>query len=204
MSFFGDSDYVFTRFRADPQLSLAAEVDGKIVGSNFIANWGTVGIFGPLTVRPDFWDKGIAKALLDKTMEIFASLETTHIGLLTFSHSHKHIHLYQKYDFWPRFLTSVMSRPVTPKRQEKENEGSIRWLKYSDIRIERRPEIIANLKSLTSSIYMGLDLSIEIRSVANQKLGDILLLTDNENGDLKGLAICHCRRERKAGVIHVM
>jgi predicted N-acetyltransferase YhbS len=71
MSFFGDADYVVTRFRADPSLSLAAEVDGNFGASNFIANWGSVGIFGPLTVHPDYWDKGIAKRLLDKTMEIF-------------------------------------------------------------------------------------------------------------------------------------
>jgi predicted N-acetyltransferase YhbS len=100
MSFFGDPDYVITRFRADPSLSLAAEVDAKLVGSNFIANWGIVGIFGPLTVHPDLWEKGIAKRLLDKTMEIFEKMKTKHIGIFTFSHSPKHIHLYQKYDFW--------------------------------------------------------------------------------------------------------
>ena len=71
MSFFGDTDYIGTRFRADPSLSLAVEVDGNFVGSNFIANWGSVGIFGPLTIHPDLWGKGIAKRLLDKTMEIF-------------------------------------------------------------------------------------------------------------------------------------
>ena len=40
MSFFGDADYIRTRFRADPSLSLAAEEDGNFVGSNFISNWG--------------------------------------------------------------------------------------------------------------------------------------------------------------------
>ena len=112
MSFFGDTDYIGTRFWADPSLSLAAEVDGNLVGTNFIANWGSVGIFGPLTIHPDFWDKGIAKTLLDKTMDIFKQLKTKHIGIFTFSHSSKHIHLYQKYDFWPRFLTAVMSKPI--------------------------------------------------------------------------------------------
>jgi len=31
MSFFGDADFIRTRFRADPSLSLAAEVDGNFV-----------------------------------------------------------------------------------------------------------------------------------------------------------------------------
>jgi predicted N-acetyltransferase YhbS len=199
MSFFGDSDYVITRFRADPSLSLAAEVDGKLVGSNFIANWGTVGIFGPLTVHPDLWEKGIAKLLLDKTMEIFEKMKTKHIGIFTFSHSPKHIHLYQKYDFWPRFLTNVMSRLVKSVNETKENEGLIGWSKFSNIQKERRSEVLADCNSLTSSIYDGLDLRIEILSVANQNLGDTILLTNNKSDKLLGLAVCHCGPRTEAG-----
>ena len=199
MSFFGDTDYIGTRFRADPSLSLAVEVDGNFVGSNFIANWGSVGIIGPLTIHPDFWDKGIAKRLLDKTMEIFKQLKTKHIGLFTFSHSPKHIHLYQKYDFWPRFLTSVMSKHVKSEYMERENEEKINWTKYSDIQKERTSEVLDKCSSLTDSIYDGLDLRIEILSVANQKLGDTILLTDNENNRLVGLGVCHCGPKTEAG-----
>ncbi len=161
MSFFGDADYIRTRFRADPSLSLAAEVDGNFVGSNFIANWGSVGVFGPLTVHPDFWDKGIAKRLLDKTMEIFERLKTKHIGIFTFSNSPKHVHLYQKYDFWPRFLTTVMSKPVKSEYAMKDGQEMIRWTKYSDMQKERSSEILDNCYSLTDSIYDGLDLKVK-------------------------------------------
>ena len=136
MSFFGDADFISTRFRADPSLSLAAEVDGNFVGSNFIANWGSVGVFGPLTVHPDFWDKSIAKRLLDKTMEIFKELKTKHIGIFTFSNSPKHVHLYQKYDFWPRFLTAVMSKPVKAEYTMEDGQELISWTKYSDMKRE--------------------------------------------------------------------
>ena len=199
MSFFGDTDYIGTRFRADPSLSLAVEVDGNFVGSNFIANWGSVGIFGPLTIHPDLWDKGIAKRLLDKTMAIFKELKTKHIGLFTFSHSPKHIHLYQKYDFWPRFLTAVMSKPVKPEYTEKESKEKISWTKYSDIQKEQISKVLDNCSSLTDSIYDGLDLKIEILSVANQKLGDTILLTDNKSNKLVGLAVCHCGPKTEAG-----
>lgn len=199
MSFFGDTDYIRTRFRADPFLSLAAEVDGNLVGSNFIANWGSVGIFGPLTIHPDLWDKGIAKHLLEKTMEIFKELKTKHIGLFTFSHSPKHIHLYQKYDFWPRFLTAVMSMPVKSEHAEKERQGKISWTKYSDIQKDQKSNVLNNCSSLTDSIYDGLDLKIEILSVANQKLGDTILLTDNKSNKLVGLAVCHCGPKTEAG-----
>jgi GNAT superfamily N-acetyltransferase len=199
MSFFGDTDYIHTRFRADPSLSLAAEVDGNFVGSNFIANWGTVGIFGPLTVHPDYWDKGIAKRLLDKTMDMFKELKTKHIGLFTFSHSAKHIHLYQKYDFWPRFLTAVMTKTIKPKQRTKEAKDNIGWTRYSDIQKWQTSDVLGNCYSLTDSIYNGLDLKIEIASVENQDLGDTILLIDNENKTLTGLAICHCGPKTEAG-----
>jgi len=199
LSFYGDTDYIGTRFRADPSLSLVAEIDGDFAGSNFIANWGSTGILGPLTVHPDLWDKGIAKHLLDKSMEIFEKLKTKHIGLFTFSHSPKHIHLYQKYDFWPRFLTAVMSKPVNPENTTKESLEMISWTKYSDLQEERRSEGLVNCYSLTDSIYGGLDLKIEILSVTNQKLGDTILLIDNKNDKLVGLAICHCGPRTEAG-----
>jgi len=199
MSFFGDADFIRTRFRADPSLSLAADVDGNFVGSNFIANWGSVGVFGPLTVHPDFWDKGIAKLLLDRTMEMFKELKTKHIGIFTFSNSPKHVHLYQKYDFWPRFLTAVMSKPAKAEYTMEDGQEMISWTKYSDMQKERPSEILDYCYSLTDSIYEGLDLKVEIQSVANQKLGDTILLTDNKRNKLLGLAVCHCGPKTEAG-----
>jgi hypothetical protein len=39
----GDADYVHGRQRARPNLSFAAELDGRVVGSNFATHWGTFG-----------------------------------------------------------------------------------------------------------------------------------------------------------------
>ena len=47
--FGADLEMIRTRWRADPAAALAAEVDGRLAGSNFAANWGSVGFFGPLT-----------------------------------------------------------------------------------------------------------------------------------------------------------
>ena len=57
-SFMGDADLVKTRWRADPSAALGAYDDGALVGSNFAASWGSFGLFGPLTVRPDLWNRG--------------------------------------------------------------------------------------------------------------------------------------------------
>ena len=58
--FFGDADMVTTRWRACPSSVLAAEADGRLVGSNFAARWGSVAFFGPLSVDPAYWDRGVA------------------------------------------------------------------------------------------------------------------------------------------------
>jgi N-acetylglutamate synthase-like GNAT family acetyltransferase len=114
-AFWADREYVFTRWRAHPAAALIAEENGKLAGSNFAANWGSFGFFGPLTIRPDLWDRHIAQKLLAPTMELFEKWDLRETGLFTFAHSPKHVGLYQKFGFWPRFLTAIMSVEVTGK-----------------------------------------------------------------------------------------
>jgi len=112
LQFAGDSDWTRTRFRTDPEAPLGAELDGRLVGSNFVTTGGSVGFFGPLTVHPDLWEAGIAKQLLAATMEVFGARRTRHAGLFTFAQSAKHVHLYQRFGFWPRQLTMVMAKVI--------------------------------------------------------------------------------------------
>src|SRR5262245_35458070 len=90
-SFGGDTDYVRTRWRANRQATFAAVRGGALLGSNFATRWGSFGFFGPLSVRPDLWDQGVARRLLDATMERFATWRLTHAGLFTFANSPKHV-----------------------------------------------------------------------------------------------------------------
>jgi len=96
-SFMGDAGYVRTRWQADPSAAFSARIGDELVGSNFASNWGSVGFFGPLTVRPDLWDRGVGKRLLEPVMECFEKWGTKHAGLFTFAHSQKHVCLYQKF-----------------------------------------------------------------------------------------------------------
>jgi hypothetical protein len=151
-----------------------------IVGSNLAANWGSFGTFGPLTVRPEYWNTGVAQALLVPTMEIFENRGIREAGLFTFVQSPKHIGLYQKFNFWPRFLIGVMTKTVVPR----------------DASFTTAPDEKA-CSQLTDAIFGGLDAAVEIRSVHSQKLGETVLVWGGRK--LEAFAICHCGEGTEAG-----
>jgi GNAT superfamily N-acetyltransferase len=72
-NFWADRDYVYGRFGAEHVNNFGAELDGELVGSNFATRWGSVGFFGPITVRPDRQARGIAKKLVEAATAQFDS-----------------------------------------------------------------------------------------------------------------------------------
>jgi RimJ/RimL family protein N-acetyltransferase len=162
-AFWADREYIFTRWRADPRAALVAEVNGAVAGSNLATNWGSFGFFGPLTVRPELWNQHIAQKLLGPTMDLLEKWGVREAGLFTFAHSPKHIALYQKFGFWPRFLTAIMSKSV--------NGHEAPSIKYSALNEGEQDHSLSACRKLTGSIYEGLDVSTEIRSVKDQNLG---------------------------------
>jgi GNAT superfamily N-acetyltransferase len=209
MAFAGDADYVRSRYLADPASALVAEDSdsGRIVGSNFALDWGSVGVFGPLTVHPEFWDRGVARRLLEGTMDIFSRWGTRHVGPFTFAQSSKHVHLYQKFGFWPRFLTAVMSKQVAAAAAIADNGARPEPVLYSQLGDAAKARAIEACRSLTGEIYGGLDLEKEVRSVDRLQLGDTLLLYDGDSnsnsnssdGSLAAFAVCHCGPGTEAG-----
>src|SRR5271155_1209180 len=63
-NFWDDRDYLYGRFGAEHVASFAAEFDGELVGTNFATRWGSVGFFGPITMRPEQQGRGSGKALV--------------------------------------------------------------------------------------------------------------------------------------------
>ena len=188
--FFGDAELVRTRWKTDPSAGLAAEVDGYLVGSNLAANWGSVGFFGPLSVAPEYWNRAIAQRLLDATMDLFAAWGTRHAGLFTFAQSARHVGLYQRYGFWPRFLTAVMSAPVDPAAR-------VAPALLSAVEDGDLAGVLAQVGELTDAVYPGLDLGREIEAVRAQGLGDTVLIDDGAG--LQGVAVCHVGAGTEAG-----
>lgn len=191
MSFMGDAAYIRNRWLANPEAAFAAEIDGQLIGSNFATNWGSVGFFGPLTIHPDFWDRGVAKRLMEPIVDLFEKWGTTHAGLFTFSQSVKHVGLYQRFGFWPRFLTPVMSKPVEQVKTPSP------WTRFSELPDTECDAVLNACREVTDAIYEGLDVAQEIRAVAAQKLGDTILLWHDSR--LVALAVCHIGPGTEAG-----
>ena len=190
-SFMADAAYVHSRWVMDPSAAFAAVVEGKLAGSNFAANWGSVGFFGPLSIRPDLWDRKIGQKLMDPVLDCFSRWGIRHAGLFTFSQSPKHVNLYQKYDFWPRFLTMIMAKEIPA------GGDSATFSLFSELSDPDREAVIQSCRNLTSSIYDGLDLTREIHSVAHQKLGETVLIM--EGSHVAAFAICHTGKGSEGG-----
>ena len=184
LSVFGDAQFVRPRFAAEPSWAFAAELDGHLVGSNFATRWGSFGFFGPLSVRPDLWDRGIAQQLMAPIIDLFDRWQLRQAGLFTFAQSPKHVGLYQRFGFWPQHLTAVMERSVDPAAAEGTST------RYSQIPDEQRDGTLERCRELTGAIFEGLDLAHEIRAAEAQGLGDTVLLL--EDSAIVGLAVAHC------------
>jgi GNAT superfamily N-acetyltransferase len=189
-TFWADRDYVFGRQRATHVSSFGARLDGKLVGSNFATNWGSVGFFGPLTVRPDLQQRGIARALLAKTIAQFDTWQTRNVGLFTFADSAKHVALYQKYGFYARFLTAIMSANAV-------RQTAAGWLRFSELSQAQREEALRSCRDVAETVYPGLDLSGEIGATHAQGLGDTVLV-ESARG-ITAFAVCHYGPRSEAG-----
>lgn len=173
-------------------VGFTAELNGEVVGLNFATRWGSVGFFGPLSVRPDLWNQGIAQPLVAAVNEAFDRWGVSHAGLFTFSHSAKHVYLYGKFGFYPRFLTAIMTAPAKPGAERGH------WSLYSELPQSGREATEGLCREVSNALYPGLDLTAEIRTVAARGLGDTLLLSDGASG-LAGFAVCHWGPASEAG-----
>jgi GNAT superfamily N-acetyltransferase len=180
LEFMGDRDLVTPRWHSPHVKVLAAREGGRLVGSNLVTRWGSFGFFGPLTVLPEYWDRGVATRLLESTMPIFDRWGVRHTGLFTFAQSPKHVALYQKFGYWARYLTAIMTH--TPA-----GAGGAPVLLSAGKKAQREAAIEA-CRKLTHKIDKGLDLTDEIRAVLAQRTGDVVLTYTRSV--LDGFAVC--------------
>lgn len=180
---FGNGAEYAPRWYRDPTAIFAAKVHGRLIGYSSAANWGSFGSFGPLVVHPDYWDRGIASELLVALMAKFQEWGTRHISFCTFTNSPKHLWLYGKFGFAPRFLIAVCAKAILPKQKALEAK------RFSQLSSEEQQESLKAAHELTNEIFEGLNLACEIALVLDRHIGDTLMLWDEAG--LLGFAICH-------------
>jgi GNAT superfamily N-acetyltransferase len=178
----GDRSFLTPRWRSSNVKVIAAYEGGRLIGSNVATRWGSFGFFGPLTVLPEYWNRGVAQRLLEATMKIFDRWGVRHTGLFTFAHSAAHVALYQKFGYWPRYLTAIMKREPDPA-----SDLTSPTL-LSALTKPQREQAIEACQKLTNKIDNGLDLTGELRSVLAQRTGDVVLTYSR--GTLDGFAVC--------------
>jgi hypothetical protein len=162
-SFMGDRDLIKPRWHSSHVKVIAARQGGRLIGSNVATRWGSFGFFGPLTVLPDRWG-------------------LRHSGLFTFAQSAKHVCLYQKFGYWPRHLTAIMTQ--TPGADATTDAPVL----LSAFAKGEREQAIEACGKLTHKIDKGLDLAGEIRAVLEQRRGDVVLTYTRSL--LDGFAVC--------------
>ena len=192
--FFGDMNMVQNRWRIGGSTVFVAESDREIVASNVVTRWGSFGFFGPFGVRPDLWDRGIARRMMTAVMDQFDLWQVRLAGLYTIPNSPKHIGLYQQFGFKPQYLTAVMTKHLTVVPDPKSvSNVSI----YADFSRTEHTRSLAECRSLTESIFEGLDVTLEIEAIEAGRLGDTLLLRNGN--ELSGFAACHLGPDTEAG-----
>ena len=185
-TFMGDRDLTASRYRSRHVQAIAARDGGRLIGTNFLTTWGTFAFFGPLTVLPEYWDKGVAQQLLKATVEKFDKAKLRRTALFTFPHSAKHVGLYQKFGYWPQHLTALMTHTPGPEPESTPKSGS-RTVFLSTLPRIAREEAITACRRLTNGIDKGLDLGDEIRSLLTQRIGEVILIYTRNT--LDGFAI---------------
>ena len=183
-----DTDLLRSRFRARHTAVLCAGPSGAPVASIVATRWGSVGLLGPLSVEPRLWGRGIASSLLAAAVELLDGWGATHQGLFTFANSPRHHALYQRFGFWPRFLTALMSSAVTGSEP--------RFGRRLSAVDAGRNALVEGCVEITEAIRAGLDVRGEIDAVLDLGLGDVVLVGGTAPD---GFAICQTGPGTEAG-----
>lgn len=131
---------------------VAARVDGKLAGSNFISLTDAIGGVGPISVDPAFDGRGIGRKLMRAVIEHAENRGTKQVRLLQDSFNTKSLSLYASLGFDARAPIGLMeARPAAVA------DASVRRATVSDVpaldelcqrvfKVSRRGELMAALQ----------------------------------------------------------
>ena len=91
--------------------SIVAEVGGRIAGSNFLWEQGSISGVGPITVDPNVQNDGVGRRLMDAVLQRATSKSAPGVRLVQAAYHNRSLSLYTKLGFDPREPLALMQGP---------------------------------------------------------------------------------------------
>jgi predicted N-acetyltransferase YhbS len=88
--------------------SVVAEVNGEVVGSNFLDERSAIAGVGPITVAPDVQDHGVGRILMQDVLRRAADRNAPGVRLLQAAYHNRSLSLYAKLGFQVRDLLACL------------------------------------------------------------------------------------------------
>jgi predicted N-acetyltransferase YhbS len=91
--------------------SIVAEIDGRIVGSNFLTEYALIAGVGPITVHPHTQNSSIGRQLMESVLSRARTQRFAGVRLVQATYHNRSLSLYTKLGFDTREPLSVMQGP---------------------------------------------------------------------------------------------
>jgi GNAT superfamily N-acetyltransferase len=183
------------RLATYPDGAVAVYEDDELIGAAIANRWGQVGVIGPVVVAPSHWNRGVGRILVNRTVAQLEEWGCKSVRLATFPHSAGHLRFYQRYGFWPTWLSASMMLPVNAL--EAPGKAIFRTELLSRLANSDASNIIASCAELSAQAEAGLDWTAECVHLLNSRAGDVVALIADER--VVGFAICATGDGSEAG-----
>jgi predicted N-acetyltransferase YhbS len=100
----------------DDFFSVVAEIDGKVVGSNFLDCRGPISAVGPITVDPTVQNDGVGRAMMEAVIQHSRELDFPGIRLVQAGYHSRSLALYLKLGFTAREHLACVNGAAIAKR----------------------------------------------------------------------------------------
>jgi len=180
---------------ASNNASIIYELNGKVVGYNFIHLWGSFAWFGPLGVHPQYHGKGIGKALINHTIKILKEdYNVSSIGLNTMPESSYNVGFYMNMGFSPLKLLLSLKKDIDSLNLP----PILNSYSVNEVNISSAANYLSlknDLKTLSDKAFNNFDLTSELYLVKNKSFGTVFQL--KVGSTVHGIAICYTKSIRE-------
>jgi Acetyltransferase (GNAT) family len=140
--------------------SVVAEVDGRIVGSNFLWENAIVAGVGPVTVDPGVQNLALGRRLMDDVMRRAQEFRFAGVRLVQAAYHNRSLSLYTKLGFDTREPLSVIQGPamglkIVGSSVRTANEGDFEACNKLCLKVhghDRGPELLDAIKQRTATV----------------------------------------------------